>query len=260
MGSSHRVPPRGRSPIARAFSGGSELQTLWELHSGSRRRLRQQAGFTMLELMIVVAIIMVLTAAGIGMSSDMVPRYRTRRAAKEFVAKVQQCRALAIRSNRECSVWMVSADGSLSDVSTNGGEYWVAMGDASNNSTNWDILPVDSMSDGSDDDSSLGIIDIGDTSSSHYARHVSISPWNAITGPGVGNNNRIVFDPRGFVRNPVGDFDSNGYISITFVNKKARKNGTTEDFVVDISRAGMTRLSSTVNPVYDSLTSGTTES
>lgn len=214
----------------------------------------------MLELMVVVAIIMVLTAAGIGMSSDLVPRYRTRRAAKQFAATVQHCRALAIRSNKECSVWMVSSDGSLSDLTSNDGVYWVAMGDASNNSSNWDILPVDSVSDGSDDDSSLGIIDISDSTSSHYARHVSISPWNAITGPGVGNSNRIVFDPRGFLRNPVGDFDNNGNISITFVNKKARQNGTTEDFVVDISRAGMTRLSSTVNPVYDSLTSGTTES
>ena len=46
----------------------------------------------------------ILTAIGIIMSNDMLPRYRTRAAALQFQAKAQQCRAAAIRSGRECII------------------------------------------------------------------------------------------------------------------------------------------------------------
>ncbi len=222
-------------------------------------RHRRAQGFTILELMVVVAIIMILTAAGIGLSSDLVPRYKTRQAAKEFASMVQRCRAIAIQSNRECSIWMVDYDSNLGSLSSNGGEYWVGMGNLSSDSTTWDLLPVDSEADGTDDDNSIGLIDIADPAGNHYRRHVGIAQWDSIAGPGAGNTNRIVFTPRGFLSNPSSDFDSTGSITIAFVNKVAQDAGITERMLVRISRSGMTRISSSVNDVYTGAVSGTTQ-
>lgn len=201
---------------------------------------------------------MILTAIGIVQSEDMVPRYRTRRAAKTFASLVNQCRALAIQTNRECSVWLLDYDSSLSDTTTNAGAYWVGLGDRSSGSTTWDYLPPDSLVDGSDDDVSQGLIDIGDDSNQYYARHVGIATWGSgLTGPGTTNSNRIVIDPTGFVINPVGDFDSTGHIMLTFVNKIARDQGRVEDYYVRISRSGMTRVDQTANEKFASAVGGT---
>lgn len=236
----HAVPPQvGRLP------------------SGRRVR-RASAGFTILELVVVVAIVLILTAIGIVQSQDMVPRFRTRRAALTFASMVNQCRALAIQTNRECSVWLLDYDGSLSDLSSNAGAYWVGIGDKSSGSTTWDYLPPDSLTDGSDDDVSEGLVDLGDENNPYYARHVAIDTWGSgLSGPGTSNANRIVIDPRGFVINPVGDFDGTGHIALTFVNKAARAEGRAEDFVVRISRSGMTRVDNSVNAQYDTVIGGT---
>lgn len=222
---------------------------------------RATAGFTLLELMVVVAIVMILTAIGIGQSQEMVPRFRTRGAAQTFASLVNQCRALAIQTNRECSVWLIDYDSDLDDLGSNAGAYWVGLGNASVDSSTWDYLPADSLADSSDDDSSQGIVDLGDEANPYYSRHVSIDSWGTgLAGPGTGNADRIVIDPRGFVRNPVGDFDSTGHIRITFVNKVSRSNDVVEDWEVLISRSGMTRVDPSLNTKFDGTVSGTSRS
>lgn len=226
-----------------------------------RARTRQpQAGFTLIELMIVVALIMILTAIGIGLSDDLIPRFRTRQAAKTFASKVNECRALAIRSGKECSVWLLSADSALTDLDANDGEYWVGLGNKNRDSATWDYLPVDTESGGSDSDQSQGIVDIGDRLSQFYQRRVGIAQWSALGGPGTGNSDRIVFGPRGFVTNPSSDFGALGTIDVTFVNKVARADGFTEDWIVKVSRTGMTRIDTTVQSEYGGLRSGTASS
>lgn len=207
--------------------------------------------------MIVVAIVLVLTGYGIGLSRDLIPRHRTERAARQFSSLIQRCRYIAIQSNRECSVWLVAYDSSLSDMSANSGAYWVGMGDASTNSTTWDLLPVDSESDGTDNDTSVGLVDLGDDGGNNYARHVGIQQWTGLAGPGVGNSDRIVIGPRGFVTNPAGDFGVDGFITLTFVNKAARFQGKTEDYVVQVSRSGMTRIYPSVNEIFGGTSAGT---
>jgi len=227
------------------------------------RRLRpaKPAGFTILELMVVVAIVLILTAIGIVQSQEMVPRFRTRRAALTFSSLVNQCRALAIQTNRECSVFLVDFDSNLSDLTSNTGAYWVGVGDQSSGSTAWDYLPADMLADDADDDVSIGVVDLGDDGNAYYAKHVALATWGAgLTGPGTGNSDRIVFDSRGFVTNPAADFGADGTIQLTFVNKVARSKGVTEDYTVSISRSGMTRVDSTVNTKFDSTTSGTAQS
>ena len=221
---------------------------------------RYRAGFTLIELMIVVALISILTAIGIGMSSDLIPRFRTRQAARTFASKVNECRALAIRSGKECSVWLLGADSSLTNLDSNAGEYWVGLGNKNRSSTTWDYLPVDTETGGSDSDQSQGVVDIGEEDGQFYQRRVGIAQWTTLGGPGTGNSDRIVFGPRGFVTNPSSDFGALGTIDITFVNKVARAEGFTEDWTVKVGRTGMTRIDTTVQSEYGGLRSGTTES
>lgn len=224
-----------------------------------RHRIRRhRQGFTLIEILIVVAIILVLTAIGAGLARDLIPRWRTRKAAMQFEEEVQNCRMLAVRSGRECRVLLVDYDPYLTSLSTeNRGEYWVALGDDSYGSTAWDILPVDTYTDSTDNDSSMGMIDIG-PSGRHYVRYVSIAKWDSLAGPGSGNSNAIVFSPRGFVENPSSDFNSNGFIEVKFVNKVARREGISDDFIVSIARGGMVRVDSTRGDTYsDSLSAGT---
>ncbi len=223
----------------------------------TRKRGRDQRGFTLLEVMIVMAIVMILTAWGMFMSRDMLPRYRTRDAAMTFASHVELCQNLAVRANKECSILMVEHDSALTDLDSNAGEYWIGLGNKSLNSNTWDYLPVDTISDSTDDAFVEGQIDISDTNSEYYSRRVGLEEWEGITGPGTGNADRIVFSPRGFVTNPSEDFTEEGQIVITFVNKVVRANGTVEDFTVSISRAGMARVDSNRRDAYDGLTSGT---
>jgi prepilin-type N-terminal cleavage/methylation domain-containing protein len=223
--------------------------------------LRIRHGFTLLELAIVIAIVMVLTATGIIMSQDMVPRYRTRKAALTFVSKINECRMAAIRSGRECSVELLEGEDAAahSDLTTQSGLYWVALGDASTGSTTWDVLPMDSYDDGVDDTTAEGVVDLTDEESEHYAHRVSLQTWPAIGGPGLGNTNRIVFDPRGWLTNPHSDFDSQGHLSVTFVNKLAHSKDLKDDYTIYISRAGMPRLDTSHSDPYPGLIVGGTK-
>lgn len=218
-------------------------------------------GFTLIEMAICLAIIGILSGLGIWMSSNMLPTWRTRSAAMQFSSHVQQCRALAVRANSECRILMVDYDTDLTNLEVdNVGEYWIALGNRSNNSTSWDLLPPDMITDSSDDDTSQGKINIG-PGNEHYSRFVAISDWGdgALGGPNYGNNNAIVFGPRGFVTNPASDFSGEGYIEVTFVNKFARSEGRQEDYTVKITRSGMARVDTTINNDYDNLWSGTAQ-
>ncbi|MBL8618843.1 MAG: prepilin-type N-terminal cleavage/methylation domain-containing protein [Deltaproteobacteria bacterium] len=202
----------------------------------------RRAGFTLVELSVVIALVLILTSVGFGASREQLPRWRTRQAAQTFAHLVQQCRSMAIAANVECSVFLVSPDPTLSDPANPGGEYWVGLGNLSNASTTWDYLPADRTEDGSDDDTSQGIVDLSDRAGNYYARNVGIVEWQALVGPGVGNANRIVISPRGYVMNPSGDFNSKGAIDVVFANKLARFEGRNEDWVVSITRGGVVRV------------------
>ena len=67
--------------------------------------------------------------------------------------------------------------------------------------------------------------------------------WGSIIGPGNGvASDSIVFDTRGWLRNPASDFSANGAIEIRFINQESVRNGFLEEIIIQVSRAGMIRL------------------
>lgn len=208
-------------------------------------RAQRRQGFSLIEVMMVIAIIGVLTAIGYGLAQDLIPQYRTRQAAMEFSNAVSNCRNLAVQSGQRCRVQLLVADPDLDDLSNNIGRYQVdvEMGPG----LGWDVLPMDSEADNTDDDQSAGLVDL-DRSAVNGLRHVAIADWGSIVGPGSGNADSLVFDTRGFLLNPDDDFaadgSSDGQISITFVNKVAEAKGSPDRWSVRINRAGLTQLDS----------------
>jgi prepilin-type N-terminal cleavage/methylation domain-containing protein len=195
---------------------------------------RSTGGFTLIELMIVVAIFLVLTLLGFGMSRDTMPRYRAKKGATQFVGHVTLCRMLAIEVNKECRILMSDFDSSPSNVEAgNGGKYYIQIGNKDLNADEFETLPTDEIGE-------QGTWDIA-SGSTDWLRRVSIMEWDDISGPTSAGADSIVFSPRGFLRNPSSDFND-GYITISFVNKVAYAKGINDIFKVKISRSGMTRI------------------
>ncbi len=205
------------------------------------RPSRGRTAFTLIELMLVVAVVGLLLSVGWGSLQPWLPRYRTRRAAMEFASTVDHLRALAVSENRETAVYLADFDPDAeigNDV--NVGAYWRLAGNAARGSTSWELLPTDAQHDGSDDDQSEGRVDIGAGSPTRL-RDVSIAEWNAIAGPD-GLIDYIVFTPLGWLANPNADFDGEGYVEVRFTNKAAYREGRAEAYTVRIARSGFARV------------------
>ena len=198
----------------------------------------KRKGFTLIELVITVAIFLIVTVVGFGMTRDTLPRWRAHKAAEMFAGHVHMCRMIAIETGYECRILMSDYDDSPLTISAgNAGHYYVQLGDSSLNADTYDTLPTSLVSEEGDFDISEG--------STNYLRNVSILEWDTISGPTASGSNTIVFSPRGFVTNPADDFND-GYITISFANKLAYAKGIDDVYQVQIARSGMTR---TENPL-----------
>jgi len=202
---------------------------------------RAQRGFTLIELILVVAIFLVVTVLGFGMTRDTMPRYRAKKGALQFAGHVSMCRMLAVETNKECRILMADYDASPASLTTgHKGKYFIQMGNKDLNADEFETLPTDDIGE-------KGTWDIG-TGSKDKLRRVSIMEYETISGPSSAGSNSIVFSPRGFLTNPAGDFND-GYITISFVNKVAYSKGISDIFKVHIGRTGMTRIE---NPLMNS--------
>jgi hypothetical protein len=163
--------------------------------------------------------------------------------AKSFRADIRMMQSLALQTGRQTRMRLLAPASGCSDSDDWGGGWVMELGDRSVNSTNWDILPPDALADGTDDDQSQGVIDLG-PDGAHAARGVCMQGWDTIEGPGIDNQDALVFGPRGSLANPVTDFPD-GYIRLTFSNQYAAREGFDDEMTVMVSAAGWSGLEST---------------
>jgi prepilin-type N-terminal cleavage/methylation domain-containing protein len=217
------------------------------------------AGFTLVELILVVSILGVISALAWGTMHSQMPRYRLVRAANELAEDVADLRMLAISSNLETRFLLEGLDTDIADPESWGGSWRLQAGNASANSSRWEDLPIDAQNDGTDDQTGEGFVDIGQ-GGNRQSRGVGLDLQHAIGGPSYGNTNAVVFTPRGWVANPAEDFDANGYITLRLVNKPALDLGLEETIHVRIARSGYVRLESTLDAELEDAPVGTSRS
>ena len=221
----------------------------------SRLVARQRRGFTLIEVLVVVALVGILTSLGFVYARDLIPQYRTRSAALDFANRISDCRTTAISTGRACRVLLVAFDGDLTNLDNNVGAYRIQV--EIPGGAGWDTLPIDTINDSVDDNQTEGVYDLstGETK----LRRVAIDDWGTIGGPGVDNDNAIVFDSRGFVANPTSDFQD-GMIEVSFVNKVAQRRGSPDRWTVQVLRTGLTKLNSSRRATDDEIGSAGTAS
>jgi len=66
--------------------------------------MRKRSGFTIIELIIVIAILGILTAVGVPNFLSWLPKYRLKSAARDLYSNMQLAKMAAIKANGNCSV------------------------------------------------------------------------------------------------------------------------------------------------------------
>ncbi|MDP6931990.1 MAG: prepilin-type N-terminal cleavage/methylation domain-containing protein [Myxococcota bacterium] len=220
-----------------------------------RSRVGTVGGFTMIELVITVSIFCILATIGWSSTRQYLPRYRMIQVAKSIQSDLARLQGLSVQANRETRL-LLTAAGSCSDSDGYGGTWELQVGDRSRGSRSWELLPADAFDDGSDDDQSEGRVDIGDDGEDK-ARGVCLEEWGTIAGPGTGNQDAIVYSPRGWLRNPASDFGTSGYLAVTLVNQVAANAGVEDEVEVLVARSGMTRLQTSLGEAFPTNEVGT---
>ncbi len=214
-----------------------------------RSPLFDRRALTLLELLLVLGILATLAAIGWGTLRAHVPRYRLVEAGTLLAESVQALRMAAITSDRETRLVLAEPDPDPGDPAAFGGHWWMQAGNRPAGSTAWEYLPIDA-DDGADDDRGEGTVDLG-RGGNHRMPGVGLARWDPLEGPGTGNAEAIVFTPRGWVGNPPGDFDAQGYISLRLVNKRALASGLDDAVYVRVARSGYVRMESTLSRSRD---------
>jgi type II secretory pathway pseudopilin PulG len=205
------------------------------------------SGFSLLEVTVALGLTSAMAAVGFTTSRELLPRFRTRKAAAEYADAIQLARQLAITTNRETRVLMVEYDGDPEDPGVpNRGLYRIQMGDSPTGATSWDTLPLDSSGDALTGEGTVDISRDGNC----YLKGVSIEDWGTLDGPGSSNADAIVFSPRGVVLNPASDFNDDGSLTISFINKYSTGAAGFDRAYVKVFRGGMIRMANNRNDIY----------
>jgi len=211
-----------------------------------RRQTALNSGFTLIELLLVVAIISILSALGIWRTRELVPRMKTRHVARDFANDLEMVRMRAIMSNREARLRITDYDSNATSMSSAYAGAWILeLGNKRVGSDSWSTI----------NNSTYDISSSGEQKS----RSVSLSySGGDLSGPtSCTCTDSVVFSPMGNVLNPVGDFTTNGDISLSFVNKIGRANGVVDDYLVRLYRSGMVRVDPSLSNMYQSDAGGT---
>ncbi len=219
--------------------------------------MRSRRGVTLMEIALVVAMIGILASIGASMLTKQIPTWRTRRAAKEFLAHVNAARAMAIADGVEYRILIEATEDDPTDSTDAAGAYRVQQGNAASESTEWDTLPVEVGS--GDDIGGEGYVNIA-TGMEDSLPGVTIKTLDPpLFGPSHGGSaDAIHFGPSGMVLNDGDDFGDDGFIYVRFVNKKQALEGVDEVLVVSIARGGLARMVGGDNTIGYSAGSGST--
>ena len=110
-------------------------------------RLRR-ARFTLIELVVTLAIFSALAGLGAWGSRNMVPRWHTRSMAYKVKADLERCRAIAIQYGSYCRMKITAYDNLLGTNNASKGGYQIqwcntTLGDTYASGQCWDTLPID---------------------------------------------------------------------------------------------------------------------
>ncbi len=216
---------RPRSDTSRRDRGLSHASSVRPLRGrpvGSATLRHPASGFTLLELVVGVAIIAIMAGLAAADLSALMGRYRMNAAARDFADAVVTTRLGAIAGSREFAVHLAQFDPAPDN------------GDSRNNVGRWEVLEKDQSQT---PPSWVPVVDgIGDLKlGPNDWNGVSIEPWASINGPtGQALPDHLVFSPRGYLLNDTGDF-TDGVIRVVFRNKNA---SFVEQRVVRIDRGG----------------------
>lgn len=199
----------------------------------------ERKAHTLVEVAVAVAIIVILAALGWGTMTRGRSRYNMMQAARLMQSDVSYLRAYAVATGKQTRLRLIAADTAMDPQEHQIGEWELQIGNRAAGSTQWDTLPEDRDAT---PDSSQGerSISVGGANETPW---ISLAEWPTVDGPGTGNENSIVFSPRGWVENPAGDF-VDGYLRLEFVNKLSLGEAEQEAVNVALSRGGLTRIES----------------
>ncbi|MED5371871.1 MAG: GspH/FimT family pseudopilin [Myxococcota bacterium] len=208
---------------------------------------RARAAFTLIELMIVISLIVVLAALGVGALTELIPRYKARDAAEQFAADVEELRMMAIMNDKETRLVVTDYDTDPYNPGAGAGAWSLYVGNKNLNSTFWDQLPYEA-SKSTDAYSGEGVRDL--STGTYKVKNVGL------VEPDV---TAIVFNPRGWVTNDASDFGySSNASSIDYVFANKAQKGTDHDiYTVKVFRGGMVRIEAGFGDQYEAHEGGT---
>lgn len=225
--------------------------------SGPRRSRRSRPrGFTLIELVITIAIFSAIAALAAWGGKGVIPMWQTRAMAYKLQSDLVKCRALALQNGNYCRVKLTGETStSWSNTKVGAGKWQVQYcntrsGDIYEDGSCWDTLPIDAP-DTSFTLKGEGTIDMGDKNNDYYAKWTSINgfggldnaqqdlQWMTISA----NDDAIVFDYRGRCVNPstnYGEPDAGNRIYVNVVNKfRKETDGVMECYTVKVGRTGV---------------------
>jgi prepilin-type N-terminal cleavage/methylation domain-containing protein len=222
-------------------------------------RLRR-ARFTLIELVVTLAIFTTLAGLGAWGSKNMVPRWHTRTMAYKVKSDLERCRAIAIQYGNYCRMKIFLYDNTLGTLNASKGFYRIQwcntnLGDTYAAGTCWDTLPIDKP-----DTKGGGTVEGTINFAIAAKKKTSISGYGGATGIphqiawpppyNIVNLDSIIFDSYGALINPPGNYTADGHLYIDIANKYvARSEHVLECYVVRVGINGAKSGNVTVSRV-----------